>query len=78
MQKKMEDVKQRLFCLLEQMIIKLWEQSMLGGKLERIEIDPYDRILTSVYLISVDESLEKYKDEYVNFIDKSYENNFIK
>ena len=51
---------------------------MLGGKLERIEIDPYDRILTSVYLISVDESLEKYKDEYVNFIDKSYENNFIK
>lgn len=46
----------------------------LGGKLERTEIDPYDGILTSVYWINVDESLEKYKDEYVNFIDKSYKN----
>ena len=46
----------------------------LGGKLERTEIDPYDGILTSVYWINVDESLEKYKDEYVNSIDKSYEN----
>ena len=45
----------------------------LGGKLERTEIDPYDGILTSVYWINVDESLEKYKDEYVNFIDKNYE-----
>jgi predicted acetyltransferase len=45
----------------------------LGGKLERTEIDPYDGILTSVYWINVDESLEKYKDEYVKFIDKSYE-----
>ena len=44
----------------------------LGGKLERTEIDPYDGILTSVYWINVDESLEKYKDEYDNFIDKSY------
>lgn len=42
----------------------------LGGKLERTETDPYDGILTSVYWINVDESLEKYKDEYVNFIDK--------
>ena len=42
----------------------------LGGKLERTEIDPYDGILTSVYWINVDESLEKYKDEYVNFIDE--------
>lgn len=41
----------------------------LGGKLERTEIDPYDGILTSVYWINVDESLEKYKDEYVNSID---------
>ena len=46
----------------------------LGGKLERTEIDPYDEILTSVYWINVDESLEKYKDEYVNSIDKSYKN----
>ena len=35
---------------------------------------PYDGILTSVYWINVDESLEKYKDEYVNSIDKSYKN----
>ena len=46
----------------------------LGGKLERTEIDPYDGILISVYWINVDESLEKYKDEYVNSIDKSYKN----
>lgn len=46
----------------------------LGGKLERTEIDPYDGILTSVYWINVDEALEKYKDEYVNSIDKSYKN----
>jgi len=50
----------------------------LGGKLERIEIDPYDGILTSVYWIDVDKSLEKYKDEYVNFIDKSYGNKVMK
>ena len=50
----------------------------LGGKLERTEIDPYDGILTSVYWINVDESLEKYKDAYVNFIDKSYGNKFMK
>ena len=49
-------------------------QKALGGKLERTEIDPYDGILTSVYWINVDESLEKYKDEYVNSIDKSYKN----
>lgn len=46
----------------------------LGGKLEGTEIDPYDGILTSVYWINVDESLGKYKDEYVNSIDKSYKN----
>ena len=50
----------------------------LGGKLERTEIDPYDGILTSVYWINVDESLEKYKDEYDNFIDKSYGNKVMK
>ena len=46
----------------------------LGGILEQTDIDPYDGILTSVYWINVDESLEKYKNEYVNFIDKSYKN----
>ena len=50
----------------------------LGGKLERTEIDPYDGILTSVYWINVDESLEKYKGEYVNFIDKNYGHKFMK
>ena len=50
----------------------------LGGKLERTEIDSYDGILTSVYWINVDESLEKYKDEYDNFIDKSYGNKVMK
>lgn len=44
----------------------------LGGKLERTEIDPSDGILTSVYWIEIDESLEKYKDEYANFIDEMY------
>ena len=50
----------------------------LGGELERTEIDPYDGILTSVYWINVDESLEKYKGEYVNFIDKNYGHKFMK
>lgn len=36
----------------------------LGGILERTEIDPYDGILTSVYWIDVDDSIEKYKDIY--------------
>lgn len=40
----------------------------LGGKLDRTEIDPDDGILTKVYWINVDESLEKYKDAYISFI----------
>ena len=44
----------------------------LGGKLERTEVDPFDGILTSVYWIDVDESLKKYKNKYVNFIDRNY------
>ena len=36
----------------------------LGGILERSEIDPYDGILTNVYWINVNESLEKYKNIY--------------
>lgn len=50
----------------------------LGGKLERTEIDPSDGILTSVYWIEIDESLEKYKDEYANFIDEMYFHQIIK
>ena len=50
----------------------------LGGKLERTEIDPYDGILTSVYWINVNESLEKYKDKYVNFIDVNYDHRVTK
>lgn len=38
----------------------------LGGKIERTEIDPYDGILTSVYWINVNESLEKYKNNYIS------------
>ena len=50
----------------------------LGGKLERTEIDPYDGILTSVYWMNGDESLEKYKYEYVDVIDESEGNKFRK
>lgn len=50
----------------------------LGGTLERTEIDPYDGILTSVYWINVNESLEKYKDKYVNFIDVNYDHRITK
>lgn len=40
----------------------------LGGVLERTEIDPYDGILTSVYWFDVDETINKYKDIYKNYI----------
>ena len=36
----------------------------LGGKLERTEINPSDGILTNVYWIDVNDSVEKYKDVY--------------
>ena len=36
----------------------------LGGKLERTEIDQSDGILTNVYWIDVNDSVEKYKDVY--------------
>lgn len=39
----------------------------LGGKIERTEVDPYDGLLTSIYWINVDESLEKYKNNYINY-----------
>ena len=40
----------------------------LGGILERCEIDPYDNELTNVYWINVDDSIEKYKDIYEEYI----------
>ena len=50
----------------------------LGGKLERTEIDPYDGILTSVYWIDVNKSIEKYKNKYFSFIDRNYEHGIKK
>lgn len=47
----------------------------LGGILERTEIDPFDGVLTSVYLFNVDETIEKYKKTFKNNI---YINNSIK
>lgn len=40
----------------------------LGGVLERIEINPYDGIMTSVYWFNVDDCLIKYRDVYENKI----------
>lgn len=40
----------------------------LGGVLERTEIDPYDGILTSVYLFNVSETIDKYKKVFENNI----------
>lgn len=36
----------------------------LGGILERTEIDPYDGILTSVYWIDVNESINQYQEQF--------------
>lgn len=40
----------------------------LGGVLDRTEIDPYDGILTSVYYIDINASLNRYKNTYIRFI----------
>ena len=42
----------------------------LGGILERAEIDPRDNELDNIYWINVDESIEKYKNEYDKYIYK--------
>lgn len=47
----------------------------LDATLERTEIDPYDGILTSVYCLNVDETIDKYKEKFENYI---YINNSIK
>ena len=44
----------------------------LGGILERCEIDPSDGELTNVYWINVNDSIEKYKDVYKQYISDSY------
>lgn len=41
---------------------------VLGGKLERTEVDPSDGILTNVYWFNVDETIEKYKNVYEPYI----------
>lgn len=40
----------------------------LGGVLERTEVDPSDGLLTSVYWFKVDETINKYKDIFINNI----------
>lgn len=40
----------------------------LGGKLERIEVDPSDGILTSVYWFDVNETIGKYQNVFKNNI----------
>ena len=40
----------------------------LGGILERCELDESDNTMTNVYWINVDESIDKYKDEYSKYI----------
>ena len=40
----------------------------LGGKLERTEIDPSDGTLTNVYWFNVDETIEKYRYIYEQYI----------
>ena len=40
----------------------------LGGKLERIEIDPSDGILTNVYWFDVKETIDKFKNIYEPYI----------
>lgn len=42
----------------------------LGGILERCEVDPYDKELTNVYWIDVNDSLERYRDIYEPYITK--------
>ena len=40
----------------------------LGGRLERTEIDPSDGALTNVYWFNVDETIEKHRDIYEQYI----------
>lgn len=40
----------------------------LGGVLEKCEMDPNDNTLTNAYWIDIDESIEKYRDEYIDKI----------
>lgn len=40
----------------------------LGGTLEKTDIDPYDGILTNIYLFNVEETINKYKEAFKNNI----------
>lgn len=40
----------------------------LGGTLEKTDIDPYDGILTNIYLFNVEETINKYKETFKNNI----------
>lgn len=41
----------------------------LGGVLEKSEVDPMDGELTNVYWIDVEDSIEKYRDTFSEYID---------
>lgn len=49
----------------------------LGGVLERCEIDPSDGELTNVYWIDVEESLEKYKNVYGQYLLEKNESKIV-
>lgn len=40
----------------------------LGGVLEKCEMDPNDNTLTNAYWIDVDDSIEKYREKYIDYI----------
>lgn len=40
----------------------------LGGVLKKCEVDPYDNILTNLYVINVKETIDKYYGKYGNYI----------
>lgn len=40
----------------------------LGGILEKCEMDPNDNTLTNAYWIDVDDSIEKYREKYIDYI----------
>ena len=42
----------------------------LGGILEKSEIDDWDNELTNYYWIDVDNSIEEYRSNYIQFISK--------
>ncbi|MBQ1496377.1 MAG: GNAT family N-acetyltransferase [Bacilli bacterium] len=43
----------------------------LGGELERTEVDPYDSILTNVYWLNVNDTINNFKESYEPYIIKN-------